>query len=59
MTVVRIHTVKACTDIILADTFPCTQEQTTSRDESVAVMQSLPQKNGAAEQSPPQEPHVS
>ena len=38
---------------------PCTQDQTTSREEDVTAMQSPPQKSVATEQSPPQKPQVS
>ena len=50
---VRMHTVTMHRHY-LADTFPCTQEQTASRDESVVAMQSQPQKSVAAVQSPSQ-----
>ena len=50
---VRIHILLAPT-FTLADTIPCTQEQTAFKEESIAGMQSSPQKSVAAMQSPPQ-----
>ena len=41
-------------DIISVAPFSCTQDQTTSREESVAAVQSPPQKSVAAVQSSPQ-----
>ena len=47
-------TVLLTPDIILVAPFSCTQDQTTSREESAAAVQSPPQKSVAAVQSPPQ-----